>query len=35
MAYNNFTLNQLRKDYGLVITSQDDLFASDERANHA
>jgi len=27
MAYSNFTLNQLRKDHGLVITNQDALFA--------
>lgn len=27
MAYSGFTLNQLRKDYGLTITYQDALFA--------
>ena len=28
MAYNNFTLNQLRKDHNLVIARQSDLFAA-------
>ena len=28
MAYNNFTVNQLQKEFGLVITRQPDLFAA-------